>query len=185
MATYLEQSTEQTTVFETAVPWMYLDTRGFVTAGIGQMLPDVASAQILAFLDPGGAPATPDAIHADFLRVQAIAPGQDYHHYRAPTSPTLGEAVMTSMLATVIAANDAILRTRLTDYDGFPDPAKLALLDMIYNLGESKLFSEYPLMLSAVDSQHWLTASQQCHRNGPNQQRNDWTRNQFLAAATP
>jgi GH24 family phage-related lysozyme (muramidase) len=182
MATYLEQSTEQTTVFETAVPWMYLDTNGYVTIGIGQMLPDVASAQAIAFLDPSGEASTPDAIHADFFRVQAIARGLDYHRYRSATSPTLSEAVMNSMLTAVISANDVILRTRLPAYDGFPDPAKLALLDMIYNLGESKLFREYPLMLAAVDSQHWLTASQQCHRDGPNQQRNDWTRNSFLAA---
>jgi hypothetical protein len=55
---------------------------------------------------------------------------------------------------------------------------------MIYNLGEAKLFREYPLLLAAVDGQHWLTASQQCYRNGPALARNDWTRDQFLAAAT-
>src|SRR5271168_4443937 len=89
MATYLEQSTAQTTVFETAVPWMYLDTRGLVTAGIGQMLPDAASAQSLAFLHPDGTPATPDAIHADFDRVHALAAGEPCHAYRSPSSPTL------------------------------------------------------------------------------------------------
>jgi GH24 family phage-related lysozyme (muramidase) len=183
MPTYLEQSTTQTTAFETAVPWMYLDTRAFVTTGIGQMLPSVASAQTLAFLAPDGAPATPDDIGADFLRVQALPKGQPFHSYRSPTSPTLTGATMTALLTMVITANDAALRTRLAEYDGFPGPAKLALLDMIYNLGESRLFSEYPLLLAAVHNQHWLTASQQCHRSGPNQQRNDWTRNQFLAAA--
>jgi GH24 family phage-related lysozyme (muramidase) len=185
MATYLEQSTTQTTAFETPVPWMYLDTRGLVTTGIGQMLPDVASAQALAFLHSDGTPAPPDVIQADFERVRALAPSEPCHFYLSPISPTLATDTMTSMLAAVIAANDAILRGRLTDYDGFPDPAKLALLDMIYNLGESRLFSEYPLLLAAVNNQHWLVASQQCHRNGPNQQRNDWTRNQFLAATTP
>jgi GH24 family phage-related lysozyme (muramidase) len=184
MSTYLDQSTAQTTVFETAVPWMYLDTRGLVTAGIGQMLPNVVSAQALAFLLPDGTAATPDAISADFQRVQAIAPAQDFHSYRCATSPILAAATMTAMLTTVITANDVILRGRLTDYDGFPTPAKLALLDMIYNLGEAKLFREYPLLLAAVDAHHWLTASQQCYRNGPALARNDWTRDQFLAAAT-
>jgi len=185
MATYLEQSTTQTTVFETAVPWMYLDTRGLVTAGIGRMLPDAAAAQALAFLHPDGTPAPPDAIQAEFERVRTLAPAQSFHVYRSPTSPTLAADTMTAMLEAVITANDSILRGRLTDYDGFPNPAKLALLDMIYNLGENRLFSEYPLLLAAVNNQHWLVASQQCHRNGPNQQRNDWTRDQFLAAATP
>jgi GH24 family phage-related lysozyme (muramidase) len=185
MAIYLEQSTAQTTVFETAVPWMYLDTRGLVTAGIGQMLPDAASAQALAFLHPDGTPAHPDAIGADFDRVRALAPGHPCHVYRSPTSPTLPTEAMTSLLTAVTTANDAALRHRLPDYDAFPTPAKLALLDMLYNLGEPKLFGEYPLLLAAVHNQHWLLASQQCHRTGPNPARNLWTRDQFLAAATP
>lgn len=185
MATYLDQSTAQTTLFETAVPWMYLDTRGLVTAGIGQMLPDAASAQALAFLHADGTPAPPDAIRADFDRVRALAPAQPCHAYRSPTSPTLAEPTMTAMLTTIVTANDAVLRARLPDYDGFPTPAKLALLDMLYNLGENRLFGKYPMLLAAVHNQHWLIASRQCHRNGPNTARNDWTRNQFLAATTP
>jgi GH24 family phage-related lysozyme (muramidase) len=185
MATYLEQSTAQTTVFETAVPWMYLDTRGLVTAGIGQMLPNAASAQALAFLHPDGSPAAPDVIRADFERVHALAAGQPCHAYRSPTSPTLAADAMTALLAAVTTANDAVLRRRLPGYDGFPNPAKLGLLDMLYNLGEPKLFREYPLLLAAINNQHWLLASQQCHRTGPNPARNDWTRQQFLAAATP
>jgi hypothetical protein len=185
MAPYLEQSTAQTTVFEIAVPWMYLDTRGLVTAGIGQMLPDAASAQALAFLHPDGTPATPDAILADFERVHALAAGEPSHAYRSPSSPTLAADTMTALLAAVTAANDAVLRRRLPGYDAFPTPAKLALLDMLYNLGEPKLFAEYPLLLAAVHNQHWLVASQQCHRTGPNPERNLWTRGQLLAAATP
>jgi GH24 family phage-related lysozyme (muramidase) len=184
MATYLEQSTAQTTAFETAVPWMYLDTRGLVTAGIGQMLPDAASAQALAFLHPDGTPAPPDVIRADFERVRALAPAQPCHAYRSLTSPTLAADTMATLLAAVTTANDAALR-RLPSYDAFPNPAKLALLDMLYNLGAPKLFSEYPLLFAAVHNQHWLLASQQCHRTGPNPARNDWTRHQFLAAATP
>jgi GH24 family phage-related lysozyme (muramidase) len=185
MPTYLEQSTAQTTVFETAVPWMYRDTRGLVTAGIGQMLPDAASAQALAFLHPDCSPAPPDAIRADFDRVRALAPAQPCHAYRSPTSLTLAAATMTTLLAAVTTANDAVLHRRLPSYDAFPTPAKLALLDMLYNLGEPKLFADYPLLLAAVRNQHWLIASEQCHRTGPNPERNHWTRDQFLAAVTP
>jgi len=183
MPTYLEQAIAQTTAFETAVPWMYRDTRGFVTAGIGYMLPDVASAQALAFVDRQGQIAPPAAIHADFTRVQTLAPGLSCQAYRSTDSLTLPEHAMTALLSNMIAANDLILRARLADYDGFPTPAKLALLDMLYNLGETKLFREYPLLLAAVNHQHWLTVSQQCHRAGPNSERNQWTRNQFLASA--
>jgi GH24 family phage-related lysozyme (muramidase) len=36
--------------FEGCVPWMYRDTVGKVTVGVGLMLPDVRAAQALPFL---------------------------------------------------------------------------------------------------------------------------------------
>ena len=45
MATYLEQSLEKLKEFEGCVPWMYRDTVGKVTVGVGLMLPDVEAAQ--------------------------------------------------------------------------------------------------------------------------------------------
>ncbi|HWZ50808.1 MAG TPA: hypothetical protein VNW54_05030 [Granulicella sp.] len=114
--------TTQTTAFETAVPWMYLDTRAFVTAGIGQMLPDVASARALAFVAPDGSAATPDDISADFLRIQALPQGENFHAYRSDTSPALTDGTMTAPLTTVISANDAVLRTRLPGVRRIPRP---------------------------------------------------------------
>jgi len=34
-----------------------------------------------------------------------------------------------------------------------------------------------------AQSEDWAGAAAQSHRNGPSQERNDWTRQQFLAAA--
>ena len=56
---------------------------------------------------------------------------------------------------------DEQLAGRFPAYASFPDTATLGLLDMIYNLG----------------------AAANCYRVGPSQARNDWTRQQFLAAA--
>jgi len=44
--------------FEGCVPWMYRDTVGKVTVGVGLMLPDAKTAQALPFL-AGSEPATP------------------------------------------------------------------------------------------------------------------------------
>jgi GH24 family phage-related lysozyme (muramidase) len=184
MTTYLKQSTAQTTVFETSIPWMYLDTRGLVTVGVGQMLPNLAAAQALTFHHPNGVPATPDAIHADFARVRALPAAQSCQAYRCATSLTLPGASITALLTAATTANDAALRARIPNYDALPTPAKLALLDMAYNLGTPKLLRQYPLLLAAVEGQHWLVASQQCHRTGPSPVRNRWTAQQFLLAAS-
>jgi hypothetical protein len=37
--------------------------------------------------------------------------------------------------------------------------------------------------MNLVQDQNWAGAATQCHRNGPSLQRNDWTRQQFLAAS--
>ena len=50
MSGYLEQSIERLTQFEGSVPWMYLDTVGKVTVGVGSMLPDARAAGTLRFL---------------------------------------------------------------------------------------------------------------------------------------
>jgi hypothetical protein len=54
---------------------------------------------------------------------------------------------------------------------------------MIYNLGVTGLFNGYPTLMSYVQNENWAGATTQCLRNGPSPQRNDWTRQQFLAAA--
>src|SRR5215467_10964918 len=55
---YLDDSLAHLEVFEGTVPWMYLDTRGFVTVGVGELLANAAKAETLAFVNPDGQPST-------------------------------------------------------------------------------------------------------------------------------
>src|SRR5215475_2926641 len=179
---YLDDSLTNLTEFEGVVPWMYLDTKGLVTVGVGQMLPDAASAQSLAFTDPSGQPATQDAIQSDYDRVSALAPGKCPGFYHTSTSLVLPDPAIDMLLMKRVTDFDDQLRERFQAYASFPDPAKLGLLDMIYNLGRDGLFQHFPHFMAAVDKQDWLAAAANCHRVGPSQARNDWTRQQFLAA---
>jgi GH24 family phage-related lysozyme (muramidase) len=165
------------------VPWMYLDTKGFVTVGVGELLANPANAQALAFVDADNQPSTPEAILADYQRVSALAPAKLPGFYRSSTSPTLPHATIDALLLHHVTFFDGQLAQRFPNYSSFPDPAKLGLLDMIYNLGVTGLFKGFPMFMSFVQNQNWAGAATQCHRNGPSQTRNDWTRQQFLAAA--
>ena len=180
---YLEDSLAHLEIFEGIVPWMYLDTRGFVTVGVGEMLGSAARAQTLAFLDPSGQPSTEDAVLDEFNRVSSLAPGKIAAFYRSPASPVLPQATIDVLLMNHLNSFDEQLAGRFPAYASFPDTAKLGLLDMIYNLGASGLFSGFPGFMASVDRQDWLGAAANCHRDGPSQARNDWTRQQFLAAA--
>jgi GH24 family phage-related lysozyme (muramidase) len=162
---------------------MYLDTVGKVTVGVGLMLPNLGTALALPFL-LGDTPATTDEITEDFARVANMIPGRRPIFYHAPGSPQLSTNEIQTKLAKVVNAFDADLRAHFTTYDGMPDPAKLALLDMIYNLGPSGLFNGYSTLMKAVQAQDWTLAAAQCRRHGPSAARNTWTRTEFLAAAT-
>ena len=75
MADYLEQAMAKIKEFEGSIPWMYLDTVGKVTVGIGLMLVNEIAAHGLPFT-VGDRPAKLDEIGREFARVSAMKPGQ-------------------------------------------------------------------------------------------------------------
>jgi len=179
MATYLEQSLKKLEEFEGSIPWMYRDTVGKVTVGVGLMLPDAAAATHLPFaLD--GQPATEEEIAAEFARVDALPMGRPALFYRASGKPELPQAEIDSLLRSVLNGFEGELRGALAGYDSFPDGVKMALLDMAYNLGPVGLLRGYPKMLRAVEAGNWAQAAANCERVGPGAARNNWTRQMFL-----
>jgi GH24 family phage-related lysozyme (muramidase) len=186
MADYLEQSLKKLEEFEGSIPWMYRDTAGHVTVGVGLMLPDAAAAQHLAFsLDNRSA--TADEIAAEFARVDALPMGRPALFYRAPENapakPELPQAEIDSLLQTVLTGFEGELKAALPGYDSFPDSVKLALLDMAYNLGPAGLLHGYPRLIKAVETGNWTQAAANCMRVGPGAARNNWTRQMFLQNA--
>src|SRR5690242_4940359 len=95
---YLHDSLAHLEIFEGTVPWMYLDTKGFVTVGVGEMLANAAKAQTLAFVAPSGQPSTQDAILAEFNRLSSMLPAKTAAFYRSPTSPVLPHAAIDTLL---------------------------------------------------------------------------------------
>lgn len=182
MATYLEQSLAKLKEFEGCVPWMYRDTVGRVTVGVGLMLPDVAAARALEFTT-AGALASAEQIESEFARVMALPEARPASFYKVASSPELPESAVDGKLIAVLEAFERVLRERLNGYDSMPQTAKLALLDMAYNLGPEGLFREYPRMMEAVGVGAWAKAAGECLRHGPGPVRNAWTKAMFLDAA--
>lgn len=65
---------------------------------------------------------------------------------------------------------------------GLEMETKQALLDMAYNLGVGGL-GKFSQLKEAVNRQDWATAAECCNRRTSRAERNDWTREMFLAAA--
>lgn len=188
MPTYLEQMAAllKTPSFEYSIPWMYRDTRGNVTVGVGKMLATLAVAQALPFcIVAPDERATADEIAQDWQRLQAMPFGQQYaaHFYRVGTSCFLNDDEITAQLMQVLSTCDAELAIDYPNYALLPDAARMALVDMCYNLGATKLREGYPRFNQAVRTASWTAAAAECHRNGISDGRNEWTRKQFLMCA--
>lgn len=180
MPPYLDQSLGKLEEFEGAVPWMYRDTVGKVTVAIGRLVPNAAAAQTLPFQLAGRA-ATPQEIATEFARVDALPMGRPAQFYHRPGVPELAPEQMTSLLRSVLLEMETHLRAGVPSYDALPDPVKLALLDMSYNLGVAGLLHGFPRLLQAVEAGNWTLAASVCSRRGPSAARNEWTRQMFLA----
>ena len=170
MGTYLDEAGAKLKEFEGSVGWMYLDTVGKVTVGVGQMLPSILVAQALGFVQ-GDRRATAEEIAAEFERVTAMPMGKLAKFYARAGGIRLPDEAIAAKLHEALEGFEGYLRKHIQDYDRLPDAAKLALLDMVYNLGPGKLFAEYPRLIAAVAA------------GGPGAARNGWTRQQFLSAA--
>jgi GH24 family phage-related lysozyme (muramidase) len=181
VANYLERSLAKLKEFEGCVPWMYRDTVGKVTVGVGLMLPSIEAAQALPFF-AGTRAATSGEIAAEFTRVDAMPTGRPSSFYKTPSALELTQQAIDAQLSVVLQGFEADLRTQLPHYDALPDTAKMALLDMIYNLGPSGLFKGFPHLMAAVETGAWTQAAANCMRHGPSPERNAWTREQFLSA---
>ena len=184
MQSYLEQLLVKLESFEGSVPWMYRDTVGKVTVGVGVMLPDAAAAVALPFRS-GGRPASTAETTAEFARVDALPMGRAAHFYRRDSGLELGQDEIDSLLRTVVLRFEEELRAGITGYDDFPDQAKMALLDMAYNLGPEGLLKGFPKLIQAAKAGDWKQAAAQCFRHGPGAARNQWTQAMFLGGLLP
>jgi len=181
MATYLDLSLAKLEEFEGSIPWMYRDTVGRVTVGVGLMLADSAAAQKLPFY-LADTPATAAQIAAEYTRVDSLPMGRPALFYHRPAALTLPKTSIDSLLRTVLVNFEAELRTHIPTYDSLPDSVKLALLDMAYNLGPAGLLHGYPRLIEAVASGNFAAAAAASFRHGPGATRNQWTHRQFLAS---
>jgi GH24 family phage-related lysozyme (muramidase) len=184
--TYLPKLKE----FEGAIPYMYLDTDtpGNVTVGVGNMLPNADAAKKLAFqmrADPTAKPpilvprpATAEEIQADFESVKKQTAAKVATYYKQFTKLDLPDTVIDSLLTSRVTEFKVGLIASFPDFNLYPEEACAALFDMAFNVGP-KFTTQFATFSKAVKAQDWVTAAKECHRVGPPDSRNDWTKAQF------
>jgi GH24 family phage-related lysozyme (muramidase) len=179
--------------FEGAIPYMYLDTAGNVTVGVGNLVASANAAEQLGFVRRGilsasppviAVPATATEIQTDYENVYNQTAGNVAGYYKQFTRLDLPDDVINSLLNSRVAEFQARLIAAFPDFQTYPDQACAGLVDMGFNLGVAGLTSKFPTFCKAVRNRDWVTAAKQCHRAPPvNDDRNDWTKAQFDQAS--
>ena len=182
--TYLAASAAQLKIFEGSINFAYLDSRSNVTYGVGFLLADLQAFQAIPWLTSDNIPAVPTDVATAWAAVRAMTPNRLPGFYAYPGHLVASQATIDAQLQTELTALDAELAQGFTGYTAYPDAAKVALLDMGWNLGYGELYRGYPHMRAAVEAGTWVVAAQQCSREGISPQRNLWTAAQFQSCAT-
>jgi GH24 family phage-related lysozyme (muramidase) len=190
--------------WEQSIRWMYLDSQGLVTVGCGTMLPDAAAAKRVSFVHSrtwqaataAEIEAAWNSLHSGAAAQKAAAPSKKFSskHYEDKTDLRITDASAQALRDDHIEADYAELKKIYLKFDSFPDDAKVALFDMIYNVGPGRNktrqhratgLRNYVSMNAAIDAGNWSLAADRCIRHGIPPERNRNTANLFRKCAPP
>lgn len=168
--------------YEGRINHLYLDSRGFVTVGVGHMIPDVSQAQKLNFIKADGSAASADDIKDAFEKVKQQPENRVASFYKSATALTMTNEEVDRLTDKHIETFHKELQKIYGDFDAYPSNARLALFDMIFNLGMTNLRKRWPKMNACVANQDWGAAAEQCRRKGIADERNDYVKDLFRSA---
>lgn len=177
-----------TSPFESVVPHLYKDSLGFITCGVGFLVTDEQSLGRFPWQ-----PNTQAAI-ADYRLVKAepferkgtdgkMRP-QPARHYMQLCKARLSELGMRAVFAVKVAEMQRAI-TQDWKLAQCPEAARIALIDMAFNLGPRGL-NEFAKLHRAVINGDWATAAKECHRAPPvSEARNEATAFLFRSLLAP
>jgi GH24 family phage-related lysozyme (muramidase) len=173
---------------------MYLDIKGLVSVGIGNLIDPVELALALPFVHKeGGSPATPDEIQAEWESLKADKDALAKAGWKACTPRThlqLSEQEIDTLVLTKAAQFESTLRSvtpEFASFDGWPADAQLGVMSMAWAMGPS-FGKGWPKFRGAVAAGDWDGAAAECRMSDVGNPglvpRNDANQQLFRNAAT-
>lgn len=166
--------------FEGTVAHMYLDRNKKVTIGVGHLISTADAAVALLLINKKTLlAATEEEKKQEWKQIKAHPPGKGPKFYEKFTKLMLQEEKIETLFQEDLKPLEDQLRNIYPDYDNFPGVVKEGLLDMIFNLGQTKLRKDFPSFNYAVQTQNWSKAAEECRRKGIQSNRNRVIRSLF------
>ncbi len=160
--------------WEGSYDFMYLDTVGLVTTGVGNLLKTADDACELPWNKPDGEPATEDEIRQGWEDVKGSKAGLRATAYKSVCGLRLADDDVKALVDTRLE-NEFLpgLRKLVPGFEDYPEPCQECLVDLAYNLGLRGL-GKFGTLLAAVRSRSWLVAAKSCSVKSSRPERNAW-----------
>jgi GH24 family phage-related lysozyme (muramidase) len=141
--------------FEGHVLWPYLDIKGLVTVGIGNLIDPVSEALKLPWKSPGGQLASKDRVREDWaaLKAQQSLSRLHYKYAAAHTTIRLTEEDVAELVRSKLAQNEVVLKRYFPAWDDLPADVQLCCCSMAWAVGAGfpKIFTNFTRLINAGD----------------------------------
>lgn len=150
--------------YEGRVQWMYLDTKGLVTTGVGNLIDPVEYAITLPWrVRTSGWPASEAQIRAEWTHMKAQT---SLAHQGAAAAGRVATLVLTdddidALVLAKLESNHETLRRRFPEIDAWPLEAQLAVHSMAWAMGPG-FPRTWPRFSAACDVKNWASAAAEC-----------------------
>lgn len=182
--------------YEGRVNHLYLDSRGYVTVGVGHLVKNrSAVASIVLCKTKNNVPAKIATLKEKQEEYDAVVKSvsRNYDSYKASYYDKKTRLVMTKediddlLDKHILSFYKELCRIYtkkngyFDEFDGFPQNAQLALFDMIFNLGAHKLVKQFKNFDKALKAKGWKKAAKESNRSDIGPDRNNYVKNLFLS----
>ena len=179
---FYDTAAKDITKWEGSIPHMYVDTNGYVTVGIGFMIPSASAAKGYGFVKRAdGKKASDKEKEEEWKKVKKLTKGKKASAYEKDTTLELPDSEIKKLLTEKIKEFETGIKRIYSDYDKYPDELKLALLDIAYNTGVDGL-KAFAKMKKAIDEKRWADAATESKRGKGRAERNKYVYDLIIAA---
>ncbi|WP_125718581.1 glycoside hydrolase family protein [Pseudoalteromonas rubra] len=177
--------------FEGVIDHLYLDTRGNPTIGVGFHVASQDAFTRMSLRDKRtNKPASRAQKQQEYTTLKRLPAGKTARWYEQHCTLHLPHSESMRLLEEQIRAFEQELGRLICPANGYtrayhqlPEGARLALLDLAYNLGTTNLSSRWPKLLTALKREDWQQAANECARKHVSKARNQATRQLFMQAS--
>jgi hypothetical protein len=152
------------TRFEGIVSWMYLDVKGLVTIGIGNLIDPIGSCLTLPFRRfSDGQLATATEIRNEWNTIKSLKrlAVQGHRAARQHCKLYLGDSDIRTLVMSKLVEFELVLKGTFPRWKSYPADAQLAILSMAWAMGPY-FTAKFPGFSKAVRGEDWVTAAKQC-----------------------